>query len=53
MHVSVPVRVLPLGGYANDADVAAAVLSAHVDHREYVDQPRPEGPATGCGPERV
>jgi hypothetical protein len=33
--VSVPVRVVPLEGYANDADCAAAVLSAHVEHRKY------------------
>ena len=33
--VSVPVRVVPLNGYANDADVAAAVLSAPVEQREY------------------
>jgi hypothetical protein len=33
--VSVPVRVVPLDGYANDADCAAAVLSAHVEQRKY------------------
>jgi hypothetical protein len=32
--VSVPVRVVPLDGYANDIDCAAAVLSAHVDERK-------------------
>jgi hypothetical protein len=26
---------VPLGGYANDADCAAAVLSAHVEQRVY------------------
>ena len=35
VKVSVPVRVVPLGGYANDADCAAAVLSAHVEQRTY------------------
>jgi hypothetical protein len=33
--VSVPVRVVPLNGYANDADVAAAVRSARVEDRAY------------------
>ena len=35
VSVSVPVRVVPLHGYANDADCAAAVLSAHVEQRTY------------------
>lgn len=35
VKVPVPVRVVPLGGYANDASVAAAVLSAHVEQRVY------------------
>ena len=33
--VSVPVRVVPLDGYENDIDCAAAVLAAHVERRTY------------------
>jgi len=33
--VSVPVRVVPLTGWANDADCAAAILAARVEQRSY------------------
>ena len=36
LRISVPVRVVPLTGWANDADCAAGVLAAHVEHRVYV-----------------
>jgi hypothetical protein len=35
VEISVPVRVVPLTGYANDADVAATVLAAPVEQRAY------------------
>jgi hypothetical protein len=37
--VSIPVRVVPLDGYANDIDCAAAVLAAHVERRSYTITP--------------
>jgi hypothetical protein len=36
VRITVPVRVVRLAGWANDADCAAGVLSAHVDHRVYL-----------------
>ena len=35
VQVSVPVRVVPLTGYANDADCAAAILAAPIEQRIY------------------
>ena len=35
LRITVPVRTVPLTGWANDADCAAGVISAHVDHRIY------------------
>ena len=35
-QISVPVRVVPLTGYANDADCAATILATAVEHRVYV-----------------
>jgi hypothetical protein len=35
VEISVPVRVVPLTGYANDADGAATILSAAVEQRAY------------------
>jgi uncharacterized protein DUF3891 len=37
--ISVPVRVVPLTGYANDADCAATILAAPVEQREYAVTP--------------
>ena len=34
--IEVPVRVVPLQGYANDADCAATILAAPVERRTYV-----------------
>jgi Protein of unknown function (DUF3891) len=33
--VTVPVRVVPLTGYANDAECAAQILATHVEQRSY------------------
>jgi hypothetical protein len=33
--VTVPVRVVPLTGYANDAECAARILATHVEQRSY------------------
>jgi hypothetical protein len=35
VSISVPVRVVPLTGYANDADCAAGILAAPVEQRTY------------------
>jgi hypothetical protein len=35
VQVSVPVRVVPLTGYANDADCASRILAAPVEQRNY------------------
>ncbi|HET6173363.1 MAG TPA: DUF3891 family protein [Gaiellales bacterium] len=35
VQISVPVRVVPLTGYANDADCAATILSAPIEQRVY------------------
>lgn len=35
VRVAVPVRVVPLTGYANDADCASRILAAPVEHRVY------------------
>jgi len=39
VRVTVPVRVVPLTGYANDADCAATILSTPVEQRTYTVQP--------------
>jgi hypothetical protein len=36
VRIAVPVRVVPLTGWANDADCASSVLAAHVEHRVYL-----------------
>jgi hypothetical protein len=35
VQVSVPVRVVPLTGYANDADCASRILAASIEQRSY------------------
>ena len=35
LAIAVPVRVVPLSGYANDADCAAAILAAPIEQRIY------------------
>jgi hypothetical protein len=35
VEISVPVRVVPLTGYANDADCAATILAAPIEQRSY------------------
>jgi hypothetical protein len=35
VQISVPVRVVPLTGYANDADCAATILAAPIEQRAY------------------
>ena len=40
VQVSVPVRVVPLTGYANDADCASAILAAPIEQRIYTIDPR-------------
>ncbi len=37
--ISVPVRVVPLTGYANDADCASRILAAPLEQREYAITP--------------
>lgn len=37
--IDVPVRVVPLEGYANDADVASTILATSVEHRTYAITP--------------
>jgi|tagenome__1003787_1003787.scaffolds.fasta_scaffold20784596_3 hypothetical protein len=39
VRISVPVRVVPLTGYANDADCAATILAAPVQQRTYDIEP--------------
>ena len=34
-EILVPVRVVPLTGYANDADVASTILATPVEQRAY------------------
>jgi hypothetical protein len=36
VEIEVPVRVVPLEGYANDADCAATILAAPIERRTYV-----------------
>jgi hypothetical protein len=39
VEIEVPVRVVPLEGYANDADCASAILAAPVERRTYAITP--------------
>jgi hypothetical protein len=39
VQISVPTRVVPLTGYANDADCASTVLAARIEQRIYTIDP--------------